>query len=645
MCQQKYFINYVLGVPDKKNAKAYMGNVVHKNLELLAKYKLAEQNGKKYLVDDNFGKITFKKFSLELINKLSYDYYENDAPGLMPPKAEQITLEWTKAAITKMDGDLDPRKQDIHAIEEFFEIEIPHEWAKYRYEIGGEVIEGQLGIKGTVDLIFKEDDYYLHVLDYKGLPVETKIPTPNGWSTMGDLCVGDFVFDQYGKQTKVIAKSSKKMRECFRIVFDDTSVVECDDEHYWKLLDGNVKQITELKIGDKIKVASPIDCCNIELPIDPYVLGVWLGDGRNRSCEITSGDKFIFEEIERRGFKVGKNQEKREVKCESRTIFDSTPILRKLDLLNNKHIPEVYLRSSYNQRLDLLRGLMDSDGSANNARKQCVFMNCNKRLSEDVKALLLTLGQRPLLSNTIAKGFGLEVNAYPVSFRPVGINPFLLPIKRDKVNWGDGNSFRRSIKNIEKIGIKETQCISVDSNDHTYLCTENMIPTHNTGRRYNWATEKVKTYECLKEDKQLLLYYYALRCKYPDKRFYISIYYINDHTIDKVLVEGGIFSFAFGDDEFKLAENMLRKEFESIKSNTRPRLLSDKNTNWKCKSLCAYSKIIPSISPDTPACLFLSEQIKKKGIDWVTSEYGDLSRMKTYDGGGRLNVDLEARDD
>lgn len=645
MCPQKYLFTYVLGMKDKDNGKAIMGSTTHKVLELLGKQRIAQLNKKRSFEDEEFGKIGHSKWSIEHFNELAHAYYEKLYPGIMPHNSKKITLEWSHLAVTRLDGEMDPRNQNVHAVEEFFEVEVPHDWAKYYYKVGDEVIEGRLGLKGTVDLIVKEDDVFFHIMDYKGLPIDTPIPTPSGWTTMGELKVGDIVYDQYGLKTKVVVKSSQTEKPCYKITFDDTSVAICDHEHYWELHDGSVVQIHEMEPGDKIRVAGPIECDHLDLPIDPYTLGIWLGDGRNRSGEITSGDKFIFDEISRRGFEIGVNSEKRNVNCESRTIIGLTKVLRGMNLLNNKHIPEIYFRASYEQRLDLLRGLMDSDGSANAVRKHCVFMNCREQLSDDVKRLLLTLGQRPLKSKTKAIGFGLKVNAFPVSFRPNNICPFLLPDKAKKIyGWGPGRSNVRVIKKIESVEPRITQCISVDSPDETYLCTENMIPTHNTGRRYNWATDKVKTYDCLANDKQLLLYYYALRLKYPEKHFYISIYYINDYKIDKVDVPGGVFTFAFDDGDFKKAEAMIKEQFETIRDDKFPRVISKTCNHFKCQRLCAFSQIIPEISPDVPACIFIRNEIERIGLDAVTEKYADLSRMKVYSGGGRNEVKLELKD-
>lgn len=578
MCQQQYFINYVLGVKNKDNGKAIMGSVMHKNLELLAKRKLADQNGDVFVEDDNFGKMRPSKFkNLDKINKMSYEFYEQSFPGIMPAKAEVITLEWTKLALSRYDGEMNPEKQNIFSVEDFFEIEIDKPWAKYEYELDGKTISGQLGIKGTVDLIVLDEDGYYHVIDYKGLPLDTLIPTPDGWSTMGNLEVGDIVFDQHGEQTKIIGKSDQKIMNCYRIYFDDGSTVECDDEHYWKLDDGSKTSIKDIRVGDLIRVAEPINCKHIKLPDDPYSFG----------SSISSNN--IFE------------------------------------------IPQIYLRSSYEDRKDLLAGIMDSCGSVDIDHKECIINCHNQSTLNDVNELLVSLGQKPIQ------------RSLTIYFRPIGMNPFLLSEKRQIVDkyFGSGKFNKRVIVKIEKIDAKITQCICVDSEDSTFLCTKNMIPTHNSGRRYNWSTEKIKTYESLQNDKQLLLYYYALRNKYPDKKFRVSIYYVNDHIIDKEVVDGGVFTFVFDDEDYQIAENIIKKEFESIRSNNKPSRISKDLQNWKCKYLCGYSKIIPDISTTKPACLHIAEEIEKNGIDYVTSKYGDISKMTQYTGGGRINVELK----
>lgn len=331
------------------------------------------------------------------------------------------------------------------------------------------------------------------VVDWKGLALDTRIPTPTGWTTMGAVSVGDTVFDAAGKQCKVVGKSAAKHLRCFEVTFSDTTKVVCDEEHLWKLTDGSVVGVQELmgKPGKRqrtyvprVSVARPLDMHEVALPVDPYVLGLWLADGKHTSGELAKPDDFVWQEVQRRGYVVDMTTGGGST-CPSRTVQGLRTQLGAAGLLGNKHIPPQYLRAGYQQRLDLLRGLMDGDGSANPTRKQAIFTTTDKALSDAVCELLCSLGQRPLQSTVTAHGFGKAVTAYPVSFRPAGANPFLLPRKAKRVDtsWGEGLSATRYAVSVREVPTVPTQCIAVDSEDHTFLCTERMIPTHNTGKR------------------------------------------------------------------------------------------------------------------------------------------------------------------
>lgn len=347
-------------------------------------------------------------------------------------------------------------------------------------------------VRGIADILIVDDaSLTAWVGDWKGLALDTKIPTPTGWTTMRDVAVGDTLFSESGEQCTVVGKSAVKNLRCFKITFDDTTTVVCDEEHLWKLADGSVVPVTQLRgkkrnkndvSPSRIAVAAPLALPDVALPIDPYVLGLWLADGKHTSGEISKPDTFIWDAIKARGYDVdmgtGGNKS-----CPTRTAKGLSSQLRAAGLLGNKHIPQWALRAGYEQRLALLRGLMDGDGNANPTRKQAIFTTTDKYLSDGVMELLCSLGQRPLQSVTTQRGFGLTVTAYPISFRPVGINPFLLPRKASRIDpdWGSGDSATRRVVSVEEVASIPTQCIAVDSSDHTFLCTERMVPTHNTG--------------------------------------------------------------------------------------------------------------------------------------------------------------------
>jgi len=149
---------------------------------------------------------------------------------------------------------------------------------------------------------------------------------------------------------------------------------------------------------------------------------------------------------------------------------------------------------------------------------------------------------------------------------------------------------------------------------------------YKTGRRLNWATGEEKTYEDLQKDKQLLLYYYALKNLYPDWSFYVSIYYIND---------GGIFDLVFDEADYQKAEEILKEKFQEIKNSKLPRQLSREQAHWKCQKLCKFSETFEDTGKN--ACQHFHDMIKSKGIDYVTEKYADISRITKYgDGSGRM---------
>jgi hypothetical protein len=380
--------------------------------------------------------------------------------------------------------------------------------------------------RGIVDIgVVGSETAYL--LDWKGLALDTELPTPSGWTTMRDVKVGDVLFGADGRPCSVVGKSDVHYRDCYRLTFDDTTTVVCDDEHLWEV-NGEVLPTAEIaksliRYGQKwraVRLAAPLETCAVDLPIHPYVLGLWLGDGKHTSGEICKPDEFVWEKVRSLGYELSSDASSGG-RTRAHTVYGIRGHLGDLGVLRNKHIPAAYLRASVAQRVELLRGLMDSDGNANPTRKQAVFTTCSKQLSDDVIELLCSLGQRPLQSSTRQSGFGKVVTAYPISFRPQnGLNPFSLPRKAERIlpTWGRGHSFRRVIVSAERIPTVPTQCIAVDSPDHTYLCTKKMLVTHNTGKRkvdsdqlklfaamafahYPWVEKVVTGFIWLKEGK------------------------------------------------------------------------------------------------------------------------------------------------
>jgi hypothetical protein len=168
-------------------------------------------------------------------------------------------------------------------------------------------------------------------------------------------------------------------------------------------------------------------------------------------------------------------------------------LLTRAGLRGNKHVPPAYLRGSYGQRLDLLRGLMDTDGSWNGQRNRAVFVTTNSSLAAAVRELVHGLGGT---SSSFAKAYDSARGprtVHRIEFRPRGFNPFSLPRKAILVDAWQARSAarpggtvrreqRRTIAAVRPVATVPTQCVQVDAEDSLYLCGKDYVPTHNTGR-------------------------------------------------------------------------------------------------------------------------------------------------------------------
>ena len=403
--------------------------------------------------------------------------------------------------------------------------ELDLEYGVYpEYLIYRESDDGILRIAGQVDLIVKSGNE-IYIIDHKGLPLDTPILTSNGWSTMGELKVGDKVFDKDGNLCNVTVKSSIHNNPCCKINFDNSESIIADIDHRWlvsfklqkptkKNPDGyKHKVMTTLELKTylesikkrssynipKILNAKPINPePKTKLPLDPYILGVWLGDGSKNSGIVTQNSASpLWEELRSRGFELSENlnHDPDRSNVSMRTIYGIRGILEYIGVLNNKHIPEMYLLASYEDRLSLLRGLMDTDGYFHPKRKRFVMTTSFDWQMKGMQQLLSSLGCKPSIFREIHKYNGKEFPGWNINFTTNDFNPFLIRNQEiGEVSIKDNNSFR-NIESIEDIETVPTQCISVDSPSHTYLCTHSLIVTHNTNKKieqkagYNTATK------------------------------------------------------------------------------------------------------------------------------------------------------------
>ncbi len=346
----------------------------------------------------------------------------------------------------------------------------------------------------------------------KALAVDTPIPTPSGWTTMGDIAVGDQVFDERGHPCSVIAATDVMLgHTCYDVVFSDGTVVVADADHQWLTWSAAARRshdraatprhhpsvVTTEHIRSSIssngrgrnhaiRNCEPVQYPATDVPLDPYTLGVWLGDGDSGAPMITSADPEIVEELCRAGVSVreivgnggaAKRYSIREVNGQKTRL-----VLRHIGVLKNKHVPAVYLRGSVTQRLALLQGLMDTDGSAK-PNGGVEFCNTNKRIADSVYELAASLGMKPVLSTGRAMLRGKDCGEkYRVTFTPHS-PVFRLSRKLARQHGGKTKATWAKQRMIVDVRPRESvpvRCIQVDSPSSLFLCSRAFIPTHNS---------------------------------------------------------------------------------------------------------------------------------------------------------------------
>jgi DNA segregation ATPase FtsK/SpoIIIE-like protein len=446
----------------------------------------------------------------------------------------------------------------------------------------------------------------------KALALDTPIPTPSGWTTMGEVHPGDEVFDERGRRCTVIAATPVMHdRPCYEVKFSDGTVIVADAEHlwqtdtaacraqrskpsraalYWPAADVArvVNRATEIlsqpdrpittseviaDIGHQFKnavyvlaadlpkegrnarptysrngrtvsfwaqtysrhlvykaladrvarlsghgrrelrpepvrtsdiaaslraagrVNHSIDVCDAldyperDLPVAPYTLGAWLGDGHSASPRITGADAEIIDANVADRYAVSKHSARQNYGFSLPTVESArhearngiVARLRALDVLRNKHIPEPYLRASVEQRRALLAGLLDTDGYCS-LRGEVDFACTNERLARDVLDLVLGLGYKATLRTKPCRGRSASSStAYTISFRPH--HPvFRLgrKLERQADIKPSSPARRRYVVDVRPVESVPVRCIQVDSPSRLYLASRACIPTHNS---------------------------------------------------------------------------------------------------------------------------------------------------------------------
>ena len=349
----------------------------------------------------------------------------------------------------------------------------------------------------------------------KEQPISSNVLTIDGFKKMGNIQLGDVVRTPDNKTAKVTGIFPQGIKDVYRLTFNDGNYVECGLNHLWKYyrpsdLTLNKKnntdkhRITELKeildfykqesktkwVATKsnyiaIETTKPLDMGKKkDFLINPYLMGSLLGDGsfRDNQVSYTTSDLESIKHLDlpdnyKITKKSGHKYDYRISKIQGRyNLMHKT--LKNYGLWDkkseDKHIPKDYLNCSKEQRIELLKGLMDTDGSIDKEGR-IEFSSASKQLAYDVKFLIESLGGVVTLNRKENKCLG----CYRLYIR-IGFNPFKLTRKAIRyTQYYNGRDKYRYVQSIEIVRKEESQCIMIDSKEHLYL-TDNFVPTHNT---------------------------------------------------------------------------------------------------------------------------------------------------------------------
>jgi predicted phage terminase large subunit-like protein len=328
---------------------------------------------------------------------------------------------------------------------------------------------------------------------------ETPVPVPGGWTTHGALRAGDLVFHPSGKPVRVLAVSEPAEASLVVRTGDHGSVM-VHPRHEWTVYDrgrGAWRTVETAylrtqrlasgvpgKRGHRYRFQLPLreslELPDAELPIEPYTLGVWLGDGSSTKAAVTHHPDDEYQLV---------------YPASARSVHATTGIittyyvggmladLRAASIFGNKHIPPAYLRGSEKQRRALLAGLVDTDGHVS-ASGQVSFDNADERLVRDTAELVRTLGcrahvHRPTPPKLSTSGIQGKKPMWRVTWTPHDEGPARLA---RKAATKLGQRERVAIIAIDEAEPKPGRCVTVDSPDGLYLVSEQFTPTHNSTR-------------------------------------------------------------------------------------------------------------------------------------------------------------------
>ncbi|MEK9811137.1 MAG: DEAD/DEAH box helicase family protein, partial [Candidatus Nanopelagicales bacterium] len=335
----------------------------------------------------------------------------------------------------------------------------------------------------------------------KGHPLDTEVPTPDGLRLWGDLAVGDQVFGADGRPTRVTAVYDRGLLPVFKVTMKHGESVLVDGEHLWQVKrKGRLARVVDtrwlmsqpLKDRDgwcwSIPVAEPIVRPQVSLPLHPYVVGALIANGgmTHDGTILTTPDETVAHLVAEHTM-VTRCQVDESRYCPRFSLPGLTGVTRSLGMRvhsRDKRIPRAYLEASADQRLDLLHGLMDADGSVRQpdakapGRRSVAYHTTSSGLAADVAELVSSLGGT--CSVAVAERVARPTEYTCSILLPIGVEA--MRSGRKVARGAPRRAFapRSAIVGIEPAGVAPVRCITVEAPDSLYLVTRNHIVTHNT---------------------------------------------------------------------------------------------------------------------------------------------------------------------
>ncbi len=484
------------------------------NEQLIERIKSLPQDTRKWNNINKCWEITTKSL-FELIkgfkgsNRILFDFGGDAGRDLFIQNVNKIKIKEEEKL--KLISELNEKKKYWVKYKE----ELENEYVKYIEKCHSNLKEGvKLYPHQIVSSMFMDITRNTLISHEMGLgkaeSLDSKLLTPNGWIKMGDVKINDFVIGSDGKPKKVLGVYPQGFKDMYEVCFSDGTSVECCDEHLWnvntyirnwrknpfmtKTLREIMNEGLQFKNGNNkwyIPIIQPVEFKENDLKINPYILGCLLGDGTIglNSIQFTTADTEIIDILLKRlneNIIISKLLAKYQYslkRINNKILNVYVNELKQLNLLGTnsytKFIPDSYKFSSIEQRLELLQGILDTDG---HSRKDGIveLTLASKQLIEDVQFIVESLGGVGRLHEKWIKYNGENRLYYRLNIKlPPHFIPFKLKRKIETFVAPTKYLPNRAIVDVKYVGKKEAQCILIDSEDHLYA-TDHCILTHNT---------------------------------------------------------------------------------------------------------------------------------------------------------------------